>query len=40
VEVTKEEVDLDAAEMAAAVADTRGTDRNTGIDIQTDSFDI
>ena len=27
------------AEMAAAVADTRGIDNNTGIEIQTDKFD-
>ena len=27
------------AEMAAAVVNTRGTDNNTGTDIQTDRFD-
>jgi len=32
-------LDLVEAEKAAAVADTRGIDNNTGIEIQTDKFD-
>jgi len=37
-DVVPEAVPVDA-EMAAAVVNTRGTDSNTGIDIQMDSFD-
>jgi|GEM_PF-1963722 len=37
-EAAMEAVPVDA-EMAAAVVNTRGTDSNTGIDIQMDSFD-
>jgi len=33
------DVGLVKAEMAAAAVNTRGTDSNTGIDIQMDSFD-
>ena len=32
-------LDLVEAEMVAAVADTRGIDSNTGIEIQMDKFD-
>jgi len=38
-EVDRPEVDRPDAEMDAAVVNTRGTDSNTGIDRQMDSFD-
>jgi len=41
-QVTDAEAAMDVgleAEMAAAAVNTRGTDSNTGIDIQMDSFD-